>query len=72
MALLLVSPGSSGPALPSAELRTTAGGLLQNLLLFVAGWHRGDAASAASPTKPWPIAIALVASTVLGPAATRG
>lgn len=70
MALLLVYL-ILRPEGPSAKLRTTAGGLLQNLsLLFVpAGTgvmlHVGRLADEA-----WPIAIALVASTVLGLAAT--
>ena len=66
MALLLVYL-IIRPEGPSTELRNTAGGLLQNLsLLFVpAGTgvmlHVGRLADEA-----WPIAIALVASTLLG------
>lgn len=68
MALLLVYLVLRGG--PSDELRQTSGGLLQNLsLLFVpAGTgvmlHVGRLADEA-----WPIAIALIASTVLGLAA---
>jgi holin-like protein len=56
---------------PDEHLRTTAGGLLQNLsLLFVPAGTGVMLHASRLAGEAWPIAIALVASTVLGLAAT--
>lgn len=56
---------------PDENLRTTAGGLLQNLsLLFVPAGTGVMLHASRLAGEVWPIAIALVASTILGLAAT--
>lgn len=56
---------------PDEHLRKTAGGLLQNLsLLFVPAGTGVMLHAGRLVDEAWPIAIALVASTILGLAAT--